>query len=248
MKALSHSSISLYLECPQKFKFRYVDKLPQEPKSFFSFGQSIHSTLQFFYENSTVPTLEQTLDHFSKNWVAAGYKNSQHEQEEKVKGVQILTDFYAKHAPIFRKPIFTEYRFNTKIEGVPVIGFIDRIDKLSDNTLVITDYKTGSSLVKGRALSDPQLTLYQIACEELLNKKVSKVILYHVNSLVPSVSPAHSIEQTQFLRNQIVKVAQSIEKGLFLADPTPTKCSRCDYRNICPSFIPSVSSITLKKK
>ena len=49
MRALSHSSISLYLECPQKWKFKYVDKIPEKPRHFFSFGQSCHEALEFFY-------------------------------------------------------------------------------------------------------------------------------------------------------------------------------------------------------
>lgn len=248
MRALSHSSISMYLECPQKFKFRYVDKVPEKPKSFFSFGQSVHSTLQFFYSKRACPSLQEVLDHFNTNWISAGYKNPKQEATEKAKGVQIITDFYSKHAPTFRTPLFAEYSFRVKIDGILVMGFIDRIDKLADNTIVVTDYKTGGALAPGRALTDPQLTMYQIVAQEVLGMKVSKVILYHVNSLVASTSPAHSLEQMDFLRKQIVTVAKSIEQGIFTANPEPTKCSRCDYKDICPAFKPKTKLITLKKK
>jgi hypothetical protein len=33
-RPLSHSSISLYNECPQKYKFKYVDKIPEKPGPF----------------------------------------------------------------------------------------------------------------------------------------------------------------------------------------------------------------------
>ena len=33
-RVLSHSSIMLYRTCPQKWKFKYVDKVPEKPRSF----------------------------------------------------------------------------------------------------------------------------------------------------------------------------------------------------------------------
>ena len=49
MRALSHSSISLYLECPLKYRYKYMDKLPEEPRHFFSFGKSVHSPDAFWH-------------------------------------------------------------------------------------------------------------------------------------------------------------------------------------------------------
>ena len=62
-RPLSHSSITLYGECPQKYKFRYVDAIPEKPRHFFSYGQSVHSALEFFYGVKTPvpPALEELL-------------------------------------------------------------------------------------------------------------------------------------------------------------------------------------------
>ena len=54
-KPLSHSSTSMYLDCPQRFKFRYIDKIPEKPKSFFSFGKSVHAGLEFLFEKLAGP-------------------------------------------------------------------------------------------------------------------------------------------------------------------------------------------------
>ena len=50
-RPLSHSSITLYNECPQKYKFRYIDAVPEKPRHFFSFGRSVHSALEPFGES-----------------------------------------------------------------------------------------------------------------------------------------------------------------------------------------------------
>src|SRR6185295_39282 len=65
-RALSHSSMSTYLTCPQKWKFRYIDKIPEKPRSVFSFGKSVHTGLEFLFTRigETLPTLEEMLAHF----------------------------------------------------------------------------------------------------------------------------------------------------------------------------------------
>ena len=45
-RPLSHSSITLYNECPQKYKFRYLDRIPETPRHYFSFGHSVHLALE----------------------------------------------------------------------------------------------------------------------------------------------------------------------------------------------------------
>ncbi|HEV2519640.1 MAG TPA: PD-(D/E)XK nuclease family protein [Thermoplasmata archaeon] len=43
---LSYSSVRTYLECPQRWKFLYVDGLKEAPRGYFSFGRVVHSALE----------------------------------------------------------------------------------------------------------------------------------------------------------------------------------------------------------
>ncbi|EQD27879.1 hypothetical protein B1B_18994, partial [mine drainage metagenome] len=43
---LSYSSIRAYEECPLRWKFLYVDRLPEAPRGYFSFGRTVHSVLE----------------------------------------------------------------------------------------------------------------------------------------------------------------------------------------------------------
>src|SRR5271157_4096568 len=99
MRPLSHSSITMYLECPQKYKFKYIDKLPEKPKSFFSFGRSVHTALEFFYNVTSLPapSLERLLGHYKENWVPEGYVDSEEEARYFSEGERILREFYKKH-------------------------------------------------------------------------------------------------------------------------------------------------------
>ena len=249
-RALSHSSISMYVECPQKYKLKYIDKLPEKPKSFFSFGRSVHSALEFFYSVAALPapTLEQVLAEYKNQWVSEGYKDAEEEAKYFADGDKILRDFYKKHIDDFEPPFFAEYRFDLTVDGVPVTGFVDRIDKVGKDAIAIVDYKTGKAFAEERVKTDAQLTMYQMACEQLLGLRVEKMTFYHLNSLTPHTGERHSDEQVQQLRTRIVTVADSIQKGLFEPKPEERKCMWCDFKPHCPiyrnggdGFVPSAA-------
>ncbi len=237
-RPLSHSSISLYEECPQKYKFRYIDKIPEKPKHFFSFGSSVHEALEFFYGVKTLPapSLEAVLSYYREHWISAGYKDNVQEQEYFADGEDILKRFYQKHIADFQIPFFVEYKFDFKVDGVPITGRIDRIDKTPDGKLSVTDYKTGKALEKERVLTDGQLTLYQIACEELLGAPVSRLSFYHLPTLKEQVIERHTEEIVSDLRKKITRVASSISKELFEPSPSEQRCRWCDYKPLCPVY------------
>ncbi len=237
-RPLSHSSMSMYNECPQKYKFKYIDKIPERPRHFFSFGQSVHLALEFFYGVATppAPSLVDVLAHYAKIWVSAGYKDKQQEQDYFEDGKAMISAYYEKHIKDFAIPFFVEYNFNLSVDGVPVTGKVDRVDKLPDGKLAILDYKTGKQLKGGRVEEDAQLTMYQLACETLLGAEVSRLSFYHVPSLKEQVVERHGKKLVDGLKKRIVGTAEGITKGAFAPAPDEQKCRWCDYKPICPIF------------
>lgn len=238
-RTLSNSSINLYKTCPQRWKFRYVDKVPEKPRSFFSFGKSVHTGLEFLFEkiSEPLPSLDLVLAHYKEKWLREGYETGAQEKWFYQEGERILRGFYAKHKNDGKKVFQVEFKFNLYIEGVPMTGFIDRIDETPKGGLAIVDYKTGKAFDKSRVRNDPQLTLYQIAVQEVFKKPVETVSLYHLNSLTPLIVPAHSKKMEQDLRGVVVEAAQGISAEKF--DPKPEErghCQWCDYIQICPAF------------
>lgn len=237
-RVLSHSSISLYQTCPQKWKFRYIDKVPEKPKSFFSFGKSVHASLEFLFEKKTeIPGLTEVLSHYKSNWLSEGYETPEQERWYFLEGERILKGFYAKHQSEFGRILEIEFKFTVQIGGVPITGFIDRIDRAPHGGLALMDYKTGKAFDKSRVKADPQLTLYQMAARQLLGKPVETVTLYHLNSLTPLTVPAHSSKSEEALVSMIVTVGQGITNQKFEARVDEKgHCQWCDYQQICPAF------------
>ena len=93
-KPLSHSAVHTYLDCPQKWKLKYVDKLPEKPRHFFSFGKSLHEALEFLYGVKTLPppSLDEVLKAYYEHWYSEGYASLQQEEQYRAEGVRILPD------------------------------------------------------------------------------------------------------------------------------------------------------------
>ncbi len=237
-RPLSHSSITLYNECPQKYKFKYVDKIPEKPKHFFSFGQSVHLALEYFYgpKEPKAPSLEDLLKHYREIWVKPGYRDENQEAEYFEEGRQILTRFHDKHAKSFHVPFSVEYNFNFEYEGVPLTGKVDRIDELPDGRLSILDYKTGKKLAAGRLDIDAQLTMYQFAAESQLGKEVGELIFYHLPTLKEHRTTRRDKPLVKELTTRIVETAEGITKDRFDPKPTENACRWCDYKPICPIY------------
>jgi len=237
-RPLSHSSISLYAECPQKYKFRYIDRIPEKPKHYFSFGSSVHTALEYFYgaKEPPAPTLEQVLAYYKEHWISAGYKSQTQEEQYRENGEEILTLFYRKHAPEYHIPLFVEYNFNMEVGGVPVTGKVDRVDRLPDGRFSVVDYKTGKALAKDRIATDEQLTMYQLACEKLLGAEVCRLSFYHLPSLTEHVAERRGTNLIKKLEGKIVSTAEAISRGEFSPTPEEKKCFWCDYKPLCPVY------------
>lgn len=238
-RTLSHSSISLYKTCPQKWKFRYVDKIPEAPKSFFSFGKSVHAGLEFLFERTKteIPSVNELIAFYKEKWIREGYETVAQEKWYYNEGERILKGYYNKHQSEFKNVYRVELKFTIDIEGVPVLGYIDRIDLLPSGGLAVIDYKTGKAFDKARVRQDPQLTLYQMAVESVLEKKVESLTLYHLNSLTPLTTPPHSATMEKNYRESVVETAKGISDEKYEPKPDANgHCQWCDYAQICPAF------------
>lgn len=238
-RVLSHSSVSLYQQCPQKWKFRYVDKVPEKPRSYFSFGKSVHAGLEFLFSQFTeaVPTLDDVLAHYKRSWLSEGYDSISQEKWFYQEGERILRGFYVKHKGDAKKVFKTELKFTVDIEGVPMLGYIDRLDQTPSGKISIIDYKTGKAFDKSRARKDPQLTLYQIACREMFGKEIESLTLYHLNSLTPITVSAHSSTLEAGFRTSLVETAREISAETYTPKVDEKgHCRWCDYAQICPAF------------
>lgn len=233
---LSHSSITTYNDCPKKFYFRYILKIPEKPKHYFSFGKAVHAALEAMYSSPCRPNLTALLQAYDSAWSSEGYKDKPAEKKAHAEGEVMISKYYEINAPGWTPCVSTEMRFDVVIEGVRLTGFIDRVDSMPGDRIHIIDYKTGRELEPGREAGDEQLTMYQLACETMGLGKVGSVSLVHVPTARWATASRHGEELVSKLISKIVHTAGAIADGKYIETPSEDACKWCDYKRMCPAW------------
>lgn len=179
------------------------------------------------------PSLGEMLEFYEKNWLSEGYESPEEEMSYKAYGKDILTKFWEIHSAGFCLPLATEQLFYIDIDGVKLRGYIDRVDKLPGGGLSIVDYKTNRDLFTTEHLAnDLQLTLYQLAAEQLWQLPVRQLTLYHLRSNTPCTCPPRDQTQLEQARKLVLEVAENIARGSFPA--VENQHCPCDFPEYCP--------------
>ena len=235
MRPLSYSQISRYLECPLSYKLLYIDKLKRKEKYYLSFGDVIHQCAEYFFKVPVPPPpgLEKLLQFYESVWMSEGYETPEQEQCYKDYGKQLLGDFWNIHAPDFQMPLAVEYLFRVTVDGIPLSGKIDRIDKVDDGVSIV-DYKTSKDLFTNEQLEhDTQLAFYQLAVEKMWKLPVKSLTLYHLRSNTACTCGPRSLEKLDEVRQTILNVADGITREIFPATEN-RYCAYCDFPEHCP--------------
>jgi putative RecB family exonuclease len=219
------------------YKLQYIDGLKAPGKWYFSFGTTLHTAVERFFRVKTPPppSLKEILEFYEQNWESQGYETPEEEANYKEYGKDILKRFYEIHAPDFRMPIALERKFFIDINGIKLMGFIDRVDKLDSGGLSIIDYKSNQELFTNDYLENNlQLTIYQMAAEQTWNLPVEKLTLYHLRSNTPCTCPPRRQKQIDETRQLVLDVAENIKQGNFPA--TESEGCPCDFPEHCPYY------------
>ena len=237
---LSYSRISTYQPCPLRYKFEYIDRLPTVPKPYFSFGASLHSALEFFFEKPMgPPDRRELLDCLDRVWLSEGYRSSKEEADQKAVARRILGAFWFVQAPVFRPALAPEHEFSIDLGGIGLRGILARVDSADgQDGIELTDYKSGKYIWRDRELAENlQLTLYQLASEEGWRMPVRRLSLYHLRSNRPYHTQPRSKETLDGARRMIHQVAEDIEARRF--EPKLGRFCPCDFSTLCPIYDPS---------
>ncbi len=175
------------------------------------------------------------MRHYEQHWLSEGYESIEEEAKYKAYGREILAKFRDIHQADFQMPLAVERLFCIDVEGVKLRGFIDRVDKLESGGLSVVDYKTNRDLFTRDDLEkNLQLTLYQLAAEQLWRFPVERLTLYHLRSNTPCSCGARQPAQLEEARQLVLEVAENIARQRFPA--TENQYCPCDFPEHCPYY------------
>lgn len=264
---LSYSSYRTYLECPQRWKYLYIERRPEAPRGYFTFGRVVHSVLEELVRPYVVPgarrtetgDTQRTLDdwpghdgpaiaaptqplsaeallaEYDRLWSNEGYGSPDEEARYRALGREMLLKYRERLEREPPRAVAIEQHLEAKWDGIPIHGYLDRIDRTDSGGLEVVDYKTTRELSHEDARESDQLSLYQVLVEHNYKEPVEKLTLYHLRSLTPLRTPARGRASLDPLHVRLGTVADGIREEVY--DPTPGRhCTRCDFRSICPEF------------
>ncbi len=253
--AFSYSKLSLYEECPLKYKFKYIDKIKEEPKFYFAFGSAIHAALEFMYavKAPPFPTIEEVCEAFRREWgrksyLEKGYRTQRKADDDFEKGLLMLKAYYEHNRARLAPPFLLEYSTDVEADGLLVRIIADKIEYQGEGRLLITDYKTGKDVKREPA----QLYMYQKIAEmdprlkekiaEQYGERVSSVrigqmLYYHVPTNKEYHFDRADDREIGAFWERVLGVADSIKGLKFEPTPGERQCAWCDYKSMCPAFI-----------
>lgn len=242
LSSISFSQLSSYEMCPLQYKYQYLLKIPTAPSSAASFGETIHRTLQLFYEEFTHnPEVgrERLLELYSLSWIPLGFKSSSHEKKMKEEGKRMLVSYFETfHTPQI-KIIDLEKLFKIKVdESLSVTGKIDRVDADGKGGIEIIDYKTGKKPNEKELKKSLQLSIYALAASDrgLYRKDLASVTLtFYYLSDMEKISMKRTPEELHTMKQEITKAVSQIRTGTFQPKVGPW-CNFCSFRIICEAW------------
>jgi len=146
---LSVTHLNNYLDCPLRFYFQCLIRVPSGKSPSSTFGQAVHWAL-----NRTFKKLKEWGDEFlpteefmkEYRWYMYRNRDSFTKEEFKLRvayGEKILPDYYEQSITTWNKVAVTERAIkNIEMDGVPIKGNLDKIEFEGKNVTVV-DYKTG---------------------------------------------------------------------------------------------------------
>jgi putative RecB family exonuclease len=254
--SLSPSRAADFKTCPLLFRFRTIDRLPEQPSPDQVRGTLVHAVLERLFD---LPAEDRTPD------AAAGLIEPQWHRLvaeepaladlfEAVVGATAdvpLTDFLAGaralldgyftvEDPRRLEPAERETLISTLVDDELLIrGYIDRLDVSPAGDLRVVDYKTGGApreAFEGRALF--QLKFYALVLWRTRGV-VPRVLrlLYLKDAEVCDYAP--DAQELERFERTLVALSQAIERAKRDQDfrPKPSRlCGWCSHQQFCPEF------------
>ena len=251
---VSWSALSTFRTCPLKYKFRYIDGLPEESvSSALVFGTGIHSAVEQHYQailsGEPKPALDALLFAYRSAWLphdpdAIAFGSTENRASLDALASKMLTAFLGSRAASVQGRVLgvEEEIRGMLVEGVPdLYGRVDLLTEDSD-TLVITDIKTSRGKWSQEQVEDSgeQLLLYSHLASEIspgkriatrflvLTKTKEPVIEEHVREVEPA-----SVKRTLA---GVERVWRAISAGNFYPAPSIVGCAGCGYRAACRAW------------
>lgn len=242
---LSPSSASTFEQCPRRWKFRYIDRLPDPPGAAALAGTFAHKVLELLFQHPAAQRTRERAKAIAREvWPAteADPDFQALELDEKAgrefrwKGWLAIEGLWKLEDPTRVEVVATEQQVVTELGGVPFRGIVDRVERAPDGSLEVADYKSGrapSARYRDERLA--QVLLYASAIEASTGVRPRRArLLYLGQKAVTVEATASAVEPVLAdLAATWGRMELACSTATFDARTGPL-CGWCPYVAQCP--------------
>jgi len=238
--SLSFGQINDYLDCPAKYRYAHVVRIPTPASHQMVYGRALHAAVQAFHRRQLagavmpLPEVHAALD---ANWESVGFLTRDHEEARRAAAHEAVDRFWEEQQRDPARPTAVERDFTVAFGRDRLRGRYDRVDRDEAGRVVITDYKSSDvrdlPTANRRARESLQLSIYALAHEAESGSLPDEVALHFLESgIVGRAAPnERRLEKAQ---EQLTVAADGIRARRFEATPAAMRCGYCPFREICP--------------
>ena len=132
-----------------------------------------------------------------------------------------------------------ELRLGVEIDGTPLFGILDRLDRNPDGTLTIVDYKTGGLPNRNYdSQTFANAELYAALCAAKLGEQPATIRLLYVaqgEAIERQVSDVVVHARSKAAADAWQRITTYYEDGDFPATPSKSSCRFCSFKDLCRS-------------
>lgn len=249
MPTYSHSKLSTFEQCRQKYKFNYIDKIEVPGQSVEAFmGGVVHEVLEKLYQDikhQKMPTIKELLLFYKKTWEEQWTDeiiivNQNYTQKNYYDmGARFIYSYYDHHKPFDQGVIMgiETQDFLDLGEGYKYHVRIDRLMFEGDGVYSVNDYKTNNTLPKQDKLdNDRQLAAYAIWVHETYADATDVKLVWHFLAYDRHMESKRSIDHLYQLKALIKKQIKEIEANKDYSPNVTALCGWCEFKHLCPAF------------
>lgn len=236
MTTISPSKLNIYLECPRRYWWQYINpatKGKQPIRPYFTMGSHVHTALKLFFAiKPEFRTKDKLMNLLASQWQKCpgrhgGFWNSAIEEEYRTRAQLMLSGFYnnedMKAVPLWAKdslvavPVSPNLTFN---------GKLDRVDEEPEG-LHIIDYKTG----REEREDEWQLPMYAVMAGRFFGKPVTKLSYLFLETGAWHSVPANPARESWTI-SRVQAIVDAMPTSFDRQDwlcPDGEACTHCDY-------------------
>ena len=240
----SPTRLKTFLLCPMMYRLEYVEKVGKfyhRARAGYTFGSTLHQTLQTFHEEGGSATVSapELIAKMETVWQSQGYQDAAQEQGHKVEAARILVAYHAasEARADVTKPFLIEKMLKWDLGPFVLTGRVDRIDEHeADGALEIVDYKSGRLSVSEEDVKGAlAMSVYQLLAKR---NNPDRRVFATIHALRGGVmaSASYAEEEMAALEEEVRGLGLEILEKDFEAVqpiPLPDVCPTCDFLPLC---------------